>query len=109
MKIFWVSVLLVVSLLAVPLANAQGAVVSINGKCPAGWSESRGYCTPRSSSYDSRAVASVNGKCPAGWRENRGFCTPGSFVDSTENAVVKINGRCPSGYRESYKGHCVTK
>jgi hypothetical protein len=106
MKIFLLSVMLVVSLLAATLASAQSAVVNTQGKCPSGWRKSNGYCVAGHRG-SSRAVQSIGGKCPSGWTNRQGYCVPRS--ERASDAVAKVNGECPSGHYSSSNGFCMKR
>ena len=101
MKNFWISVgTCLVLIFAISLqAKAQGAIASVNGKCPSGWSESRGYCTPRSGRNE-QAVHSANGRCPSGWRSSyEDFCVPRNQAYGRPEKAAPVaarDGRCPN-------------
>jgi len=56
----------------VPSASAEPLPVPKAGQCPAGYSESGGYCAPTSD----RAPVAVpkRGQCPSNWTPSGAYC-----------------------------------
>lgn len=100
MKIFWLSV----SLLVAIQANAQGVIAAVNGECPFGWSQSGGYCKPMFSEQNGAVVTAVGGNCPLGWHRSGSFCTPGQFA---RPAIKKSGSGCPLGWRTDSNDFCT--
>ena len=117
MKIFWQSIMLVVSLLLATSAFAQNAIPAVNGKCPSGWGHpTNGYCSTYSNNAQNTIVR-VNSSCPSGWRKSGDYCTQdgSSSREAREDAkraaewapiAVDSNGRCPANRWRS-GGSCI--
>lgn len=74
-------------------------IVKVGGKCPIGFTISKGYCIPNHSEingvipiYD----GALPSKCPNGFRTNNGYCQ--TSTNLKKNFIPLIGDKCPRKY-----------